>query len=232
MSNRLGWHAMLVAITLLAGCETATVSNSGKPRILTSSQMDQVTAGAALAVNEATAHALGGVPQTAVSATTQTNSSNSPIAGVSLRNYATSRATASASNAELVEAEVSSQISVDGGNGGARLDTAATGTAAGNGASSAQASTQTYGISTSRTDLALGSVSASACCGSTAAVQVKADSAAGGRYSEEIRSSAVSDVAGQVQRKVDIAVVSSAFPIMDPAQLSVMGGAARISPKY
>lgn len=199
---------------------------------MTSAEMDQVTAGAAVAVNEATAHALGAAPQTAVSATTQTNSGGSPIAGAPFLNYATSQATASASNGELVQANLSSQLSVDGANGGARIDAAATSAAAGNGMNRAQVSTQTYGVSTSRADLVFGSVSAIACCGSAATAQVKTDSRAGGPYTSELQTTPVSDTPGQVQRRVDISVVSSALPILEPAQLLVTGGPARISPKY
>jgi hypothetical protein len=231
MGNRSGWNALFLAMTLVAGCETVIVRNSGGARILTGSEMDQVTAGAAVAVNEAAAHALGAAPQTAVSATTQTNSGSSLIASSPSLNYAASQATASASNGDLVQVRLSSQISVDGANGGARIDAAATATAAGNGTSRAQVSTQTYGISTSRADLVFGSVSAIACCGSAASAQVKADSGAGGPYARELRGAALSDVPGQVQRSADIAVVSSALPILDPAQLLVTGGPARISPK-
>jgi hypothetical protein len=224
--------AIVLATAMVASCETASLQNSGGARILTNSEMDRITAGLATATSEATALATGGAPRTTVSATTQTNSGNSPIPGTPFRNYAATRASALARNGQRVQAGVSTQISVDGANGGAWIDAAAVGTAAGDGTGPAQASTQAYGISTSRTDLAFGSVSASACCGSTAAVQVKADSGAGGSYSQEIRSTATSDVQGQAQRRTDIAVVSSALPILDPAQLSVTGGPARISPKY
>ena len=232
MSNHLGWNALLLAFTLLSGCETVTVSNSDRARILTGSEMDQVSAGAAVAFSDAAAHALGPKAQTSVSANAQTNSSNSLIAEASLRNYAAAGASASASSSGRVQADVSSQISVNGASGGARINAAAVGTAGENKPSLAQASTQTYGISTSRTDLAFGSVSATACCGPAATAQVKADSAAGGPYSTELRSTAMSDIAGQVQSRVDVAVVSSRLPILDPAQLLVTGGPARISPKY
>ena len=225
--------SVIVLLTaMVAGCETASLQNLGGARILTSAEMDRITAGLATAKSEATALATGGAPRTAVSTITQTNSGNSPIPGTPFRSYAATRATALASNGQRVRAGVSAQISVDGANGGAWIDAAAVGAAAGNGTGPAQASTQAYGISTSRTDLAFGSVSASACCGSTATVQVKTDSGAGGPYSQEIRSTATSDVQGQAQRRVDTAVVSSALPILDPAQLSVTGGPARISPKY
>jgi hypothetical protein len=232
MGNRSGWNAIVLAVAMVSGCETTTVQSSGGARILTGVEMDRITAGSAVAVNGATAHALGAAPQTAVSATTQAYSGSSPIAAAPFLNYATSQATASASKGELVQAGLSSQISVDGANGGARIDAAATGTAAGNGTSRAQVSTQTYGISTSRADLVFGSVSAVACCGSAATAQVQVDSAAGGPYSKELRGTSMSDIPGQVQRTVDIAVVSSALPILDPAQVLVTGGPARISPKY
>jgi hypothetical protein len=230
MGDRSGWCAMVLAMIMVAGCGTVTVSNSGGARKLTGSEMDQVTAGGAVAVNQAAAHATGGAPQTAVSASTQTNSGSGPIAGAPLLNYATSQATASANNGDLVEARLSSRISVDGANGGAWIDAAATGTTTGNGR--ARVSTQTYGVSTSRADLVFGSVSAVVCCGSVATAQVQADSGAGGPYSRELRGPAMSDIPGQVQRGVDVAVVSSALPILDPAQLLVTGGPARISPKY
>jgi len=217
---------------MVAGCETSSLQNSGAARMLTSAEMDRITAGGATATSQATALASGGAPRTTVSATTQTNSGTSLIPGFSFRNYAATRATALASNGQRVQAGVSTQISVDGGTGGAWIDAAAAGTAAGGGTGPVQASTQAYGISTGRTDFAFGSVSASACCGSTATVQVKADSGAGGPYSQEIRSTGTSDVQGQAQRRTDIAVVSSALPILDPAQLSATGGPARISPKY
>jgi hypothetical protein len=215
-------------MTMVAGCETVPASNSGGARRLTGSEMDQVTAGAAVAVNEAAAHALGAAPQTAVSATTQAKSNSGPIAGSPSLNYASSQATASASNGNLVQVRLSSQISVDGANGGARIDAAATG----NGTSRAQVSTQTYGISTSRADLVFGSVSAVACCGSAATAQVKADSGAGGPFSRELRGAEITDTPGQVQQRIDVTVASSALPILDPAQLLVTGGPARISPKY
>jgi len=232
MDGRSRWNAIALATAMVAGCETTALQNSGGGRLLTGAEMDQVTAGAAVAVNEATAHALGAAPRTAVSATTQTNSGGSPIAGAPFLTYATSQATASASNGELVQANLSSQISVDGTNGRARIDGAATSAAAGNGMNRAQVNTQTYGLSTSRADLVYGSVSAVACCGSAATAQVNVAGEAGGHYSRELRSVTMSDTAGQVQRTIDIAVVCSALPIVDPAQVLVSGGPARISPRY
>ena len=232
MDGRSRWNAIALATAMVAGCETTALQNSGGARLLTGAEMDQVTAGAAVAVSDAAAHALGTKAQTSVSANARTNLSNSLIAEFPFRNYPAARATASASSSGLVQADVSSQISVNGANGGAWINAAAVGTVGGNNPSLAQASTQTYGISTSRADLVFGSVSAVACCGSAATAQVNADSHAGGHYSTELRDAAMSDMSGQVQRRVDIAVVSSALPIVDPAQVLVTGGPARISPKY
>jgi hypothetical protein len=226
------WHALVLAMAMLAGCETRAPKNSGGARILTDAEMIRITAGAAVAVNQAVAHALGPASQTAVLATTQTYSDKNPSAGAPLLNYAASQATASARSGDLARAGLSSQISVDGGNGGAQIDTGATAAASGDGTSSALVRTQTYGISTSTTDLVFGSVSGVACCGSTATAQVNAASEAGGQYSRELRSVVTSDTPEQVQRTVDIAVVSSALPILDPAQVLVTGGPARVSPKY
>jgi hypothetical protein len=145
-----------------------------------------------------------------------------------LLNYAASQATASARSGDLAQAGLSSQISVNGGNGGVRIDTGASG----DGTNRTLVRTQTYGISTSTADLVFGSVSAVACCGTPATAQVNAASEAGGQYSRELRSVVTSDTPEQIQRTIDIAIVSSAFPILDPAQVLVMGGPARVSPKY
>ena len=222
------WHALVLAMAMLAGCETRAPKNSGGARILTDAEMIRITAGAAVAVNQATAHAVGTASQTAVSATTQTYSDSNPSAGGPLLNYAASQATASARSGDLAQAGLSSQISVNGGNGGVRIDTGASG----DGTNRTLVRTQTYGISTSTADLVFGSVSAVACCGTPATAQVNAASEAGGQYSRELRSVVTSDTPEQIQRTIDIAIVSSAFPILDPAQVLVMGGPARVSPKY
>jgi hypothetical protein len=226
------WHALVLAMAMLAGCEIRAAKNSGGARILTDAEMIRITAGAAVAVNQATARALGPASQTAVSATTQTYSDRNPNAGAPLLNYAASPATASARSGDFAQAGLSSQISVDGGNGAARIDTGATGAASADGTNRALMRTQTYWISTSTADLVFGSVSAVACCGSTTTAQVNAASEAGGQYSKELRSVVTSDTPEQVQRTIDIAVVSSALPILDPAQVLVTGGPAPVSPKY
>jgi hypothetical protein len=232
MAKRSGWTAMVLPIAMVAGCETITLQHPGGVGMLTSIQMDQVTAGSAVAVNEAAAHALGSAPQTAVLATTFTYSGRSRIAGIPLLNYASSQVTASASNGEFAQAGLSSHISVDGDNGGAWVDAAAIGAAAGSGTSHARVSTRTYGVSTSRADLVFGSVTAAACCGSSATARLKVDSGAGGSYSRELRSDRGPATTGQAQSNVDFAVVSSALAILDPAQVPVAGAPARTSLKY
>jgi hypothetical protein len=228
MANRWGRSSIVLLIAMFAGCQTTPIQGPGQARILTGLEMDAVTAGLAISANDAAARALGAAPQAAVLGIASAYTGNSPIAGAPLLNYAKSQATASANGSELAQTGLSSRVSVGGVNAGASIDAKA----AGGGTSGAQITAQFYGISTSPADLAFGSVSASACCGSATTVQVKADSGAGGPYSQEIRSTATTDVHGQAQRRVDIAVVSSALPILDPAQLSVTGGPARISPKY
>jgi hypothetical protein len=232
MDSHSRWNAMVMALAIVSGCESGTTHDSGGARILTAIELDQVTAGSAIAANEATGRSLGPAPQTAVLATTRSYSGTSPIAGVPFVNYATSQATASASNGEFAHAGLSSHISVDGGNGGARIDASATGTAVGNGANNAQVTAQTYGISTSRADLVFGTATAAACCGSSTTAQVELDGAAGGPYSREFRSAQESDISGQAQTRIGIAIVSSTRPMLDPAQVLVAGAPARVSPKY
>jgi hypothetical protein len=228
MGNRRGWSAMAPLIVMFAGCQPMTHQGPGGARILTGHEMDEITAGSAVAVNETVARARGFAPQTTALDIASAISGNSPILGASFLNYANSQATASASGGELAQTSLSSQVSVDSANGGASIDAKV----AGAGASRAQVSAQFYGISTSTADLVFGSVSAAACCGSAATAQIKADGKAGGPYTTELQAVPVSDASDQVQRTVDIAIVSSALPIVDPAHMLVTGGPARISPKY
>jgi hypothetical protein len=90
---------------------------------------------------------------------------------------------------------------------------------------------QFYGVSTARADLVFGLAAANACCAPDLGAEVKASGGAGGPYSIEIQGYPVSDTPGSVQSRVDIAVASSALPIVDPGQ--TMGlPIARGSPKY
>jgi hypothetical protein len=190
--------------------------------------MDGITAGSAIATNDASAQALGAETRTAASGSASASSGISPIVGAVFLNYGNSQATASAAGDGLAEARLSSSVSVRSANGGASI----TGTGAGTGTSRAQVSAQLYGNSTSRADVAFGSVAAVACCGSGSQAQVNLDSATGGPYSQEIRAAPVSDTSGQVGSRVDIAVASSALPILGQGQVMAAGAPTRVSPKY
>jgi hypothetical protein len=228
MGNRSGWSAMVLATAFLAGCQTTLTQRPGGAKILTESEMDEVTAGSAVGAADAAAHALGSEARTDVLGDVSAYSGTGPIAGIPLLNYANSRANASASSDERAETGLSSQASVVGANGGASIGA----TAAGVGTSRAQVTAQFYGMSTKRADIAFGSVAAVACCGSSAGAQVKVDGGAGGPFSRELRAAPVSDTPDQVQNRVDIAVVSSALPILDPAQVLAARAPARASSKY
>jgi hypothetical protein len=219
---------MLLATAVLIGCQTTIAQRPFGARTLTGAEMDAVTAGSALAANHSAAYALGPEAQTTVLGSASAYSGNNPIAASLLLNYANSQAAASASGGNLAQTGLSSQVSVDGANGGVSVEASATGT----GASQAQVTAQFYGISTNRSDAAFGSVVAVACCGSGSEVQVNLDSTAGGPYSRELRGTPVSATPGQVQSRIDVAVVSSAMPLLDPAQVLVAGSPARVSPKY
>ena len=228
MGNRSGWKAMVLATAFLVGCETTMIQHSGGARILTGAEMDEVTAGSAVAANDATARAFGSGAQTKVLGNAATYSGSAPIAGAAFFNYTNSQAIASASGNMLTETGLSSHASVDGANGGASIDA----TAASDGTTRAQVNAQFYGISTNRADIVFGSVAAVACCGSDAATSVTVNSSTGGPHSKEVRAARVSDTPGKVQTTVDIAVVSSALPILDPAQVLAAGAPTRASPKY
>jgi hypothetical protein len=228
MANRAGWKPMVLLLAIATGCDTTAMKRSGGARLLTGIEMDQVTAGTAFAVTDAAARALGSAPQTAVLATASAYSGNSPIAGVPFLDYASSQAIASARNGFVAQTSLSSRVAVDGANGAASIDAKAAGT----GTSGAQVTAQFYGVSTNRADLVFGTVAAVACCGSDAGAQVTVDSRTGGPYSRQLRAAPVSDGSGQAQSRVDIAVVSSALPILDPAQVLAARAPARASPKY
>ena len=226
MGSLSGRNAIVLALAMVGGCDVTTIQRSGGARILTGFEMDQVTAGSALAANTTEGRGLGYAPDTAVLGTASAYSGNNSIAP--FLDYAASQATASANGGNLAQTSLSSQIAVDGANGGVSINARASGT----GMSQAQVTTQFYGISTNRADFAFGSIAAVACCGTNAAAQVEVDGTAGGLYSREFRGVPVSNAPGQVQSRLDIAVASSALPLVDPAQMLVADGPGRVSPKY
>jgi hypothetical protein len=225
MGNRSRQKAIVVwAITMLAGCEATTVQNSGGTRLLTAAEMDQVTVGSANATIDIAARALPPAAQTTASDSTLT------ISDVS-SNYSSSQAAAAATSGQLAGVNGSSHTAVSGASSGASIDATGTATAAGGGTSRAQMTMQFVGVSMSRADLVFGTAIASACCAPSLGAQVTGNGAAGGPYSTKLQGYSMSDIPGQVQSRVDIAVVSSALPIVDPGQ--VMGLlTARGPPNY
>jgi hypothetical protein len=69
---------------------------------------------------------------------------------------------------------------------------------------------------------ALVSAVAAACCAPALEAEVTANGVAGGPYSAELQAHSQSDTSGEVQRQVDIAVVSSALPIINPGLAMVL----------
>jgi hypothetical protein len=212
---------MVLAIPMLTGCAETAVQSSGRTRLLTATEMDQVTAGSAGAVNSLEAHALPPDAQTTTSASTQAISGSSPIAGppfLSLlsSNYSTLHGVASATSGQLAEAGGSSNIFVAGAGGGASIDATGAAAAAGGGASNAQMDMQFYGLTIGQVDLVFGTATATACCAPALGSRVGADGGAGGPYWRELQGFPLSTVPGQVQSRVDIAVASSSLPIVDP----------------
>ena len=215
MGDRSARKSAVLAMALIAGCETTTtLQNSSGARLLTGVEMDRITAGSVVAIGEATAYALGSAPQTAVSATT--NSAASPFAGASLPELASSQAAAFASGGEFAKAGLSSHISVAGAGGGARVDASSTASSTGNDTSRAQVRTQSYGVTTNRADLVFGSIEAVVCCGSGATAQVRVDSGVGGLHSRELRDAHMSIGAGQIQSSVDFALIPRHCPLRIP----------------
>lgn len=224
MGNRLGIKAMVLTIGMLAGCETA-IPNPRGSRLLTGSEMDQITAGSVGAINRAEAHAHGFTSQATASTSTLVALSSGTIAGVHVvnaasSNYVSSQLSASAGNGQTATASGSNHVYAEGDNGVAQIDAAATAVSAGGGASHAQVSINFSGIRTSRADLAFGSVTAAACCAPFAEAQIELAGRAGGPFARELRSVSLSNTRGEMQMRTDIAVISSALPMIDPGQMS------------
>lgn len=211
---------MVLATMVVAGCKNgATEDPSGGPRLLTGIEMDQLTAGSAVAGNQVDALALGSAPQTTAFTSTAVDSGGSPITGAPFLNYASSQAGASsASNGAFVQASGLSQIQVSGGGGGASIDGAATATAMGSQPSNAEINIQFTAISLSHLDFVYGSISAVTCCDPHNTTQAKVDSGAGGPYTKQLQGEPVSDIAGQIQSRIDAAVASSTLPLLDAGE--------------
>ncbi|MGH7115805.1 MAG: hypothetical protein ACREE9_15110 [Stellaceae bacterium] len=219
-----GWKAMILVATMIGGCENAATSSPGKIRPLTGLEMDQVTVGSAMAVNNGEANAIGSAPDTAVATSTLANSAGTrPSAEPTFVNYATSSVVASAANGIFVQAGGSSQIKVDGGNGGAAIDAAANSAATGNENNNhAEVNIQFTGLSLNHLDFAYGSVSSNACCNPSDQAEAEVDSTARGPYTNKLQAEPVSDTPGEVQRRIDAAVASSTLPLLDAGQAATV----------
>ena len=76
---RSGWNAMVLAAGVIAGCQNGATENpGGRATLLTGIEMDQVSAGSAVAMNEVEALALGAAPQTTTFASTLANFRRQP----------------------------------------------------------------------------------------------------------------------------------------------------------
>jgi hypothetical protein len=221
-------NTTVLAAAFLAGCQATMMQTSGVARVLTELEMDKITAGSAAAANETTAHALGLDAEANVLGNASAYSGGGPIVGAPALHYANSQAAASSNGELFAKAALSSYVSVHGANGGASIDA----TAGGAGTNHAQVEAQFYGISTSREDIVFGSIAAAACCGPDAEAEVGANTRTDGAYSRELRAAPASDTPGQAHNRIDVAVASSALPILDPAQMVAAGAPTRAFPKY
>jgi hypothetical protein len=225
MRNGAQWKPMLVIpLAMLFGCELSAMPGAGGMRVLATTELDRITVGSASASIDLAAHALPPAAQTGGSTSTLAISGSSPVAGPPFlgnlsQNFSTSQGTSSATSSQLAQTSGSSHTSVSGANGGAAIDAVGTSLAAGPGTGQTELSFQFQGFSTARADLVYGTGIATACCAPGLSAQVAAGAEAGGPYWAELQAHPRSDQPGQVQSRVDIAVASSAFPIIDPGQL-------------
>src|SRR5437667_4441986 len=152
---------LLLLIPTLASCGANGVKGSGGTRLLTTAEMDNITAASAGAAIDLAAHALGPGANIAVSVVSQAISGNAPIAGPPFlnylsANYATLQGTAIAAGGQLADTNGSSHISVAGASAGAWIDAAGSSTAAGGVTGQAQLAMQFYGFSVGGWDIVLG----------------------------------------------------------------------------
>ena len=220
---RLGCAAIVLVTATVAGCATAPLHSPAGRRLLSSTDMDQISAGSAAALSKADAFALGPAPETMAFATALSSSGYSvlaqPFASPLSLNYASTQSVASAQGASFARADALSHIAVDGGGGGASITAMSMAMAGGSETSHAQIDMQFYALSIGRVDLTFGSAIATACCAPSLAAQTTADGDGGG-YWRQLEASPISNVPGQPQSQIDISVVSSALPILEPGQVA------------
>ena len=212
---------LVIPLAMLFGCELSTMPATSGMRVLATPELDRITVGSATASIDLAVYALPPGAQTAASTSTLAISGSGPAAGPPFvhKNFSTSQGIASATSSKLAQTTGSSHTAVSGVNGGAVIDAAGASLAAGPGLGQTELSLQFQGVSTARADLVYGTAIAIACCASGLSAQVAAGGEAGGPYSAELQVPRRSGQPGQVQSRVDIAVVSSAFPIIDAGQM-------------
>jgi hypothetical protein len=200
--------------TVLAGCNTTDVQRFRTPRMLTSSDLEKITAGSSDARNEIIAYAVGAAPEATVSGTVSAFSGYTPIIGMPISNYAVTQGKAFARGSERAETLLLSGLSVHHLNREAELD----GVAESSGNSRAEATTQFYGVSTKTADIVFGSIRAIACCDVTAGTQANVFSKLRGSYTTEVRNRPLVNRPGEPQSRLDLAVVSSTLPLLPAGQ--------------
>ena len=226
--NRTPQAAAGLTVLLLSACSYSKSPDARSLRLLTDTEMDVLTVGAAASASATAAStAFGSNPETNSSVSTAAYIGASPLGAAPIVNYAAVQTLSYASAASSALASSTGGILVDGGSGGAEITAAASA----NGTLEAQTQMQWYGVSTRGADLVFGSVSASACCGSSGRTQVQADVAAGGPYTDERIVLRQPYIPGRVDATIDAVVVSSQLPITDPAIIGVLGP-IRASSKY
>ncbi len=215
---------LVIPLAMLFGCELSAMPGTSGMRVLATPELDRITAGSASASIDLAAYALPPAAQTVASSSTLAASGSSLAAGPPLlnnlsTNLSTSQGIASASSGQLAQTTGSSHTAVSGTNGGAVIDAAGASLATGPGLGQTGLSLQFQGFSTARVDLVYGTAIATACCAAGLSAQVAVTGEAGGPYTAELQAHARSDQPGQVQSRVDMAVISSAFPIIDAGQM-------------
>lgn len=209
---------------MLFGCELGATPGTSGMRVLATPELDRITVGSASASIDLAAFAQPPAAQTVASSSTVATSGSSLAAPLLFlnnlsTNFSTSQGIASASSSQLAQITGSSHTAVFGVNGGAAIDAAGASLAAGPGLGQTQLSLHFQGFSTARADLVYGTAIATACCAPGLSAEVAVGGEAGGPYTAELQDQARSDQPGQVQSRVDMAVVSSAFPIIDAGQI-------------
>jgi hypothetical protein len=214
----------ILTLAILAGCALNLTPGSSEMRALATAELDRITVGSAGASIELAASALPPAAQTTASTHTLAIAGSGSLAGPPFlgnlsENFSTSQGAASATSGQLAQTSGSSNTSVSGVNGGAAIEATATSLAAGGEMGRTQVNFQFQGFSTARADLVYGTASATACCAPALSAGVTADAQAGGRYSAKLQANYNSGGSDQVQSRVDLAVASSALPIVDPGQI-------------